>query len=163
ISRPRCVSIPAVREASTWLGSAWLISSIIGSRMRWRHYGSPLRRFPRSHPHIGRWPPATRIWVGSMKRDRSSSGWHHSRLWSCPPAQTVRPPGAPGALPAGPAPGGRGGHMRKTRRLAAILAADVAGYSRLMGADEEGTHERLKAHLQGLVEPKIVEHRGGIV
>jgi hypothetical protein len=34
-----------------------------------------------------------------------------------------------------------------TRRLAAILAADVVGYSRLMGADEEGTHERLKAHL----------------
>jgi class 3 adenylate cyclase len=34
-----------------------------------------------------------------------------------------------------------------TRRLAAILAADVAGYSRLMGVDEEGTHERLKAHL----------------
>jgi hypothetical protein len=37
--------------------------------------------------------------------------------------------------------------MSRTRRLAAILAADVAGYSRLMGADEEGTHERLKAHL----------------
>jgi class 3 adenylate cyclase len=36
------------------------------------------------------------------------------------------------------------------RRLAAILAADVAGYSRLMGADEEGTHERLRAHLRGL-------------
>ena len=35
--------------------------------------------------------------------------------------------------------------MSQTRRLAAILAADVAGYSRLMGADEEGTHERLKA------------------
>ena len=34
-----------------------------------------------------------------------------------------------------------------TRRLAAILAADVVGYSRLMGADEEGTHERFKAHL----------------
>jgi TolB-like protein/class 3 adenylate cyclase len=50
-----------------------------------------------------------------------------------------------------------------TRRLAAILAADVAGYSRLMGADEEGTHERLKAHLQELVEPKIGEHRGRIV
>jgi class 3 adenylate cyclase len=49
------------------------------------------------------------------------------------------------------------------RRLAAILAADVAGYSRLMGADEEGTHERLKAHLQELVEPKIEEHRGRIV
>jgi len=37
------------------------------------------------------------------------------------------------------------------RRLAAILAADVAGYSRLMGADEEGTHERLKTHLKELV------------
>jgi len=45
------------------------------------------------------------------------------------------------------------------RRLAAILAADVAGYSRLMGADEEGTHERLKAHLRELVQPKIKEHR----
>ena len=36
------------------------------------------------------------------------------------------------------------------RKLAAILAADVAGYSRLMGADEEGTHERLRAHLRGV-------------
>jgi adenylate cyclase len=50
-----------------------------------------------------------------------------------------------------------------TRRLAAILAADVAGYSRLMGADEEGTHERLNAHLRELVNPKIAEHRGRIV
>src|SRR3984893_7549928 len=49
------------------------------------------------------------------------------------------------------------------RRLAAILAADVAGYSRLMGADEEGTHERLKVHLRDLVEPTIAEHRGRIV
>jgi adenylate cyclase len=53
--------------------------------------------------------------------------------------------------------------MSQTRRLAAILAADVAGYSRLMGADEEGTHERLKAHLRELVDPKITEHRGRIV
>ena len=53
--------------------------------------------------------------------------------------------------------------MASTRRLAAILAADVAGYSRLMGADEEGTHERLKAHLAELLEPKIAEHRGRIV
>jgi len=53
--------------------------------------------------------------------------------------------------------------MSQTRRLAAILAAHVAGYSRLMGADEEGTHERLKAHLRELVEPKIAEHRGRIV
>ena len=53
--------------------------------------------------------------------------------------------------------------MPPVRRLTAILAADVAGYSRLMGADEEGTHERLKAHLRELVEPKIAEHRGRIV
>ena len=43
------------------------------------------------------------------------------------------------------------GQSRVQRRLAAILAADVAGYSRLMGADEEGTHERLKAHLRDLI------------
>src|ERR1700752_1572557 len=53
--------------------------------------------------------------------------------------------------------------MAAIRRLTAILAADVAGYSRLMGADEEGTHERLKAHLGELVNPKITEHRGRIV
>jgi adenylate cyclase len=53
--------------------------------------------------------------------------------------------------------------MAAIRRLAAIIAADVAGYSRLMGADEEGTHERLKAHLQELVNPKIAEHRGRVV
>src|SRR6516162_7189369 len=52
---------------------------------------------------------------------------------------------------------------RVERRLAAILAADVAGYSRLMGADEEGTHERLKAHLRELIEPRIAEHRGRVV
>ena len=53
--------------------------------------------------------------------------------------------------------------MTTTRRLAAILAADVAGYSRLMGVDEEGTHERLRAHFEELVDPKITEHRGRIV
>ena len=53
--------------------------------------------------------------------------------------------------------------IASTRRLAAILAADVAGYSRLMGADEEGTHERLKAHLRQLIDPKIKEHQGRIV
>ena len=52
---------------------------------------------------------------------------------------------------------------RVERRLAAILAADVAGYSRLMGADEEGTHERLKTHFRELINPKIEEHRGRIV
>src|SRR6476660_9458560 len=53
--------------------------------------------------------------------------------------------------------------MPPVRRLTAILAADVAGYSRLMGADEEGTHERLRAHLGELVDPKITEHRGRVV
>ena len=53
--------------------------------------------------------------------------------------------------------------MTQTRRLAAILAADVAGYSRLMGADEEGTHERLKALRRELLDPKIAEHRGRVV
>ena len=49
------------------------------------------------------------------------------------------------------------------RRLAAILAADVAGYSRLMGIDEEGTHKDLKAHCHELVEPKIQQHRGRVI
>jgi len=49
------------------------------------------------------------------------------------------------------------------RKLAAILAADVAGYSRLMGADEEGTLTRLKAHRRELIDPKIGEHKGRIV
>jgi TolB-like protein len=52
---------------------------------------------------------------------------------------------------------------RVERRLAAILAADVAGYSRLMGMDEEGTLAQLKAHRRALVDPKISEHRGRIV
>jgi adenylate cyclase len=52
---------------------------------------------------------------------------------------------------------------RVDRRLAAILAADVAGYSRLMGADEEGTLHQLKSHRKELVDPKIAEHRGRIV
>src|ERR1700746_2523660 len=52
---------------------------------------------------------------------------------------------------------------RVERRLAAILAADVAGYSRLIGANEEGTLAALKAHRRELIEPKIIEHRGRIV
>ena len=52
------------------------------------------------------------------------------------------------------------GRERAERRLAAILAADVVGYSRLMGADEEGTLERLKALRNELIDPKIAEQRG---
>src|SRR5439155_13416767 len=57
--------------------------------------------------------------------------------------------------PAGPA--------RVERRLAAILAADVAGYSRLIEADEEGTLGRLKSLHAEIIDPKIAEHRGRIV
>ena len=53
--------------------------------------------------------------------------------------------------------------MSQSRRLAAILAADVVGYSRLMGADEEGTLERLKALRRELIDPKIAQHHGRIV
>jgi class 3 adenylate cyclase len=53
--------------------------------------------------------------------------------------------------------------MSQTRRPAAILAADVAGYSRLMGADESGTLKRLRAIRAELTDPKIAEHHGRIV
>jgi adenylate cyclase len=53
--------------------------------------------------------------------------------------------------------------MRQTRRLAAILAADVAGYSWLIGADEEGTLNRLRSIRAEVIDPKIIEHRGRIV
>ena len=52
---------------------------------------------------------------------------------------------------------------RIERKLAAIVAADVAGYSRLMAADEEGTLARLKAHRKALIDPKIAEHSGRII
>jgi TolB-like protein len=55
------------------------------------------------------------------------------------------------------------GQGRVERRLAAILAADVVGYSRLMGSDEEATLAQLKVHRRELVDPKITEHRGRIV
>jgi adenylate cyclase len=53
--------------------------------------------------------------------------------------------------------------MTATRRLAAILAADVAGYSRLMGTDEEGTLARLNGHRRALLDPKVAEHGGRVV
>jgi TolB-like protein/class 3 adenylate cyclase/Tfp pilus assembly protein PilF len=72
-------------------------------------------------------------------------------------------PGAEGGLALAPASSNQQGHFTKTRRLAAVLAADVAGYSRLMGADEEGTLDRLKAHRREVFDPKIKEHRGRVV
>jgi adenylate cyclase len=53
--------------------------------------------------------------------------------------------------------------QRAERRLSAILAGDVAGYSRLMGADEEGTLTRLNAHRREFLDPKVAEHRGRVV
>src|SRR6266702_8034284 len=53
--------------------------------------------------------------------------------------------------------------MNAVRRLAAIMAADVVGYSRMMGADEEGTLVRLKSLRRRLIDPKIEEHGGRIV
>jgi hypothetical protein len=61
-------------------------------------------------------------------------------------------------------PGTRSGDLEKARverHLAAIFAADVAGYSRLMGADEEGTHAQLRAHRSELCDPAIERHRAG--
>jgi class 3 adenylate cyclase len=52
---------------------------------------------------------------------------------------------------------------RVERKLAAIFAGDVAGYSRLMGVDEAGTLARLRAHRRELVDPKLAEHKGRIV
>jgi adenylate cyclase len=52
---------------------------------------------------------------------------------------------------------------RVERRLAAILAADVAGYSRLMGLDEAGTLARLNALRRELIDPLVAEHKGRIV
>ncbi len=52
---------------------------------------------------------------------------------------------------------------RVIRRLAAILAADVVGYSRLMGHDEDGTLARLKAHRTERLEPTLARHRGRLV
>ena len=55
------------------------------------------------------------------------------------------------------------GAERVERRLMAILAADVAGYSRLVGADEEGTLAQWKAHWRTVIDPKIQEHSGRVV
>src|SRR6266446_8298086 len=91
-----------------------------------------------------------------------SIGWSPSPPWLC----RLRIRSAPGgwrAFPFRPAPGSRRDVMSQTRRLAAILAADVAGYSRLMGADESGTLRRIKAIRAQLIDPKIAEHHGRLV
>ena len=56
-----------------------------------------------------------------------------------------------------------GERVRAERRLAAILAADVVGYSRLIGTDEEDTLQRLKSIRAEVIDPKITEHHGRLV
>jgi class 3 adenylate cyclase len=56
-----------------------------------------------------------------------------------------------------------GERVRAERRLAAILAADVVGYSRLIGADEEGTLQRIRAIRAEVIDPKIATHHGRLV
>jgi len=56
-----------------------------------------------------------------------------------------------------------GGRSRTERRLSAILAAVVVGYSRLIGADEEGTLERLRSIRVEVIDPKMTEHHGRLV
>ena len=82
-----------------------------------------------------------------------------------PGAQTEGSVNQGGSNSTGRSPPGRK-HLsgeRVERRLTAILAADVAGYSRLMGLDEAGTLARLRGHRRELIDPKIAEHRGRIV
>src|ERR1700684_3972617 len=57
----------------------------------------------------------------------------------------------------------RGGAMAETRKIAAILVADVVGYSRLAGADEEGTLARLRALRSDLIDPAVAAHHGRVV
>src|SRR5690242_8973410 len=58
--------------------------------------------------------------------------------------------------------GGADGELRE-RRLSAILAADVVGYSRLMGGDEDGTLRSLNDHRRELIDPAVASHRGRVV
>ena len=103
------------------------------------------------------------IWGGSTKRARSSPGCAPLPRWSCRAIYSFRNPEDRELFLSGLRLATGEADMSQTRRLAAILAADVAGYSRLMGADEEGTLERLKALRRELLDPKIAEHQGRIV
>jgi adenylate cyclase len=94
-------------------------------------------------------------------RHGSAAARHNDR--GGPECRALAQPRAPRTVRFGPAFGGWRRDMSQTRRLAAILAADVAGYSRLMGVDEEGTLERLKALCREFLDPKIAEHHGRIV
>src|SRR5438552_10621545 len=105
---------------------------------------------------------------GSMLCDLAATASPHPSAPSPFPRVQNRPhrvfaPAAVGVNCLRPIPEGCLASERVERRLTAVLAADVAGYSRLMGIDEEGTLAQLKAHRRALVDLKIAEHRGRIV
>src|SRR5712672_3233543 len=89
-----------------------------------------------------------------LDRFRNRNAWDY--------AEASRPEPAAGFRPR-IKPMNTGERVRAERRLAAILAADVAGYSRLIGADEERTLHRLRAIRTEVIDPKVGEHRGRIV
>src|SRR5262245_57786888 len=105
--------------------------------------------------------------VGSYCGGKGSAGKGHRNrargVRDVCPSRAVDAAGRPRPHARRSAQGRLAGDMSQTRRLAAILAADVAGYSRLMGADEEGTLERLKPLHRELLDPKVAEHHGRIV
>jgi hypothetical protein len=92
ISTPRCVSIRAVNGAPIWPGLARLSSSRVGLMRRRRHCVYRSKRFQRSRGPIELWQPATGIWAGLTKRNRSSSGWCPSPR-SCADYESVWEPG----------------------------------------------------------------------
>ena len=165
ISKPRCASARATRvRHRRSRHRASRISSAAASMRQWQSCSSRSQERSELRGDLSLVsPPATPI-LGRLDEAREIV----ARLRAITPVvmpdvSYLSQPGAPRAVPVGPAPGGRRGDMSQTRRLAAILAADVAGYSRLMGADEEGTLERLKALRRELLDPKIAEHQGRIV
>ena len=104
-----------------------------------------------------------RPYGAARRRPRNHHKTTHYRAPCNAERQLPAEPRAPRAFPVGPAARCWRDDMTATRRLAAILAADVAGYSRLIGVDEEGTLDRLKAIRAEVIDPKISEHRGRIV
>jgi adenylate cyclase len=92
-----------------------------------------------------------------LASDRQRLGLRSSGRGWIPARAVVDAEGRPAAQAWRPA------DRRLERRLAAILAADVVGYSRLMSADEEGTHFRLLAYRREVIAPKVREHCGRIV
>jgi TolB-like protein len=160
--RPRCVSARAPSSARLTGSSAPRIWSACAS--------TRAAKAPAGDPRGSRLPyplSLARLVLRPHGAARRGERYHQAPARHYPGCGSARhavsKSGTPGAIAIWPAVGRWRSDMSQTRRLAAILAADVAGYSRLMGADEEGTHERLKALRSELLDPKIAQHHGRIV